>query len=100
MIVLIVKVPIAPGKRDEFIQRAQHALIESRKEEGNLSYNLYKSSENDNDLLYVEEWESKEALAKHGKAEHFLAFRKVQEELNFVSGERVVKLYEAQPTTR
>ena len=93
MIVLIVKVPVTPGKREEFVQRAQHALVESRKEKGNVSYNLYKSTENDNDVLYVEEWADEEALAAHGKAEHFLAFRKVQEELNLVSGERERKKY-------
>ncbi len=100
MIVLIVKIPVTPGKREEFIQRAQHVLAESRKEKGNISYNLYKSIENDNDLLYVEEWESKEALAAHGKSEHYQAFLKEREELGLISGEREVKLYEAQPTTR
>lgn len=93
MIVLIVKVPVTPGKRDEFIQRAQQAIAESRKEKGNISYNLYKSTENDNDLLYVEEWQDEDAVTEHMQAKHFVDFRKLQEELGLVAGERERKKY-------
>lgn len=98
MIILFARIPVKPERREEFIQMAQHAITESRKEKGNISYNLYKSTDNDSDVLYVEEWESKEALAAHGKMEHFLAFSEARKDL--LAGEKETKLYEAQPTTR
>ena len=92
MVVVLAKIPVKPEKREEFIEKAQHAIVCSRKEAGNISYVLYKSTDNDSDVMYVEEWDSWEALAAHGKAEHLLAFREARKDL--LAGESTVKKYE------
>ena len=82
----------AAGKIVEF---AQDLIENSRKEDGNIDYNLY-SNTGDGSLLFVEQWESKEILNAHLQTEHFLKFGGNIEGL--VAQDLIINVYEADAT--
>lgn len=71
MITIVAKSLIKQGKVEKFKVLAEKLINESRKEIGNISYNLYEDSNNCNILTFIEEWENKDAINLHNKSEHF-----------------------------
>ena len=71
MITIVAKNLIKQGKVKEFKILAEKLIIESRKEKGNISYNLYEDSNNSNILTFIEGWESEEAIKLHNSSKHF-----------------------------
>ncbi len=73
MIVLNVLYKCKTGKREAFLDAIKKEGIDaaSRSESGNMKYDYYLSSDNDDELLLVEKWESPAALAEHGGKDHF-----------------------------
>lgn len=65
--VLVVEMKAAPGKAEEFVQTFQEALTETRKEEGNIAYDLSQDVENPEAFLLYEEWRSVADLDSHLK---------------------------------
>ena len=61
-------------RRDELIRIAQAVARASRAEEGCLSYRIYEDSEIENEFVFVEEWESQEALQRHFGTPHIAEF--------------------------
>lgn len=53
------------GKRQELLDLVVPLLKLAKKEEGNISYDLYSSTENPNEFLIDEVWSSKEIFNKH-----------------------------------
>ena len=54
MIVVEARIKVNPGKREAFIEAAQPVIAATRKEQGNICYELYASTEDENLLLYFE----------------------------------------------
>ena len=74
MIVVLAKaIPKDEDACEKIVEFAQDLIENSRKEDGNVDYNLY-SNTGDGTLLFVEQWESIEILGAHLKTEHFLKF--------------------------
>ena len=74
MIMVLAKaIPKDDEAREKIIEFAQDLIENSRKEEGNVDYNLYTNT-GDESLLFVEQWKSIEILGLHSKSEHFLKF--------------------------
>lgn len=71
MITIVAKNLIKQGKTEEFKVLAEKLINESRKEGGNISYNLYEEFNNSNILTFIEEWESEEAIKLHNNSKHF-----------------------------
>ena len=71
MITIVAKNLIKKGKTEEFKILAERLINESRKEGGNISYNLYEDFKNSNILTFIEEWESEEAIKLHNNSKHF-----------------------------
>ena len=71
MITIVAKNSIKQGKVEEFKILAEKLINESRKEKGNVSYNLYQDANNSNVLTFIEEWESKDAINIHNSSKHF-----------------------------
>ena len=46
-------------------------VAKSRKDEGNLGYDLFQSTTNPKVFMFCESWENAEVLDKHSKAPHF-----------------------------
>lgn len=71
MLTVVAKAMVKEEKIEEFKKYADEIMKETRKEEGNISYNLYEDSKNSNILTFIEFWRSEEDLQKHFNSKHF-----------------------------
>ncbi len=71
MITIVAKNSIKQGKVEEFKALAEKLINESRKEKGNISYNLYQDANNCSVLTFIEEWESQDIIKIHNDSKHF-----------------------------
>ncbi|OPX57556.1 MAG: autoinducer-2 (AI-2) modifying protein LsrG [Methanobacterium sp. PtaB.Bin024] len=94
MIIVAAAITGKPGKRDELISKSQDVIKSTRQEQGNISYELLASTEDENVLLMFEKWESKEALDTHMQTEHFKAFGAAIEDL--VAKELEITIFSAE----
>ncbi len=72
-ILVLAKITPKEGCQDSILELADELVYETLLEEGNIDYQLLKSS-NDDTLTFVEKWESPEALKRHMASPHFLNF--------------------------
>jgi len=54
-----------------FIELAAELVKKSRKEEGNLSYNLFEDLSDPSHLTFIEEWADSDAIRAHNASAHF-----------------------------
>ena len=71
MIHILAQFSVKEDKVSEFIELCKELIKESRQEEGCVAYNLQQNREKDNHLVFVEEWESNEAIEQHNASRHF-----------------------------
>ena len=95
IIVLAKAVPKVEEALVKIVGFAQDLIENSRKEEGNVDYNLYVNS-GDQSLMFVEQWESIEILGAHLQTEHFIKFGENIADL--VAGDLAIDVFEAEPT--
>ncbi len=74
MIQLVVVLNVKPEYSETIIEAMRPLVEASRKEAGNISYDLVRDTANPNTFLFLEQWESDEILAKHGKMPHFIKY--------------------------
>jgi quinol monooxygenase YgiN len=65
MIVVVGRVSTDDDKRAALIRAGQAVARSSRAEAGCLNYGLYADTENEHEFVFVEEWETEEALQRH-----------------------------------
>jgi len=70
MIVVVGRVQTDAGRRAELVRIGQTVAATSRVEPGCISYRVYQDTENENDFVFVEEWESDAALQQHFATSH------------------------------
>jgi quinol monooxygenase YgiN len=61
-------------RREALIAVGQTVAAASRAEAGCMSYRLYEDTELENEFVFVEEWESDEALKAHFATAHIAEF--------------------------
>ena len=74
MIVVIGRVVTDATRRGDLVRIGQAVASASRAEEGCLSYRVYQDTEAENEFVFVEEWESQEALTRHFGTPHIARF--------------------------
>jgi quinol monooxygenase YgiN len=74
MIVVVGRVRTDADRREDLIRVGQAVAAASRAEQGRMSYRVYEDSEVENDFVFVEEWESEEALQRHFAEPHVAEF--------------------------
>ena len=74
MIVVIGRVMADADRREALIAVGQTVAAASRAEAGCMSYRLYEDTELENEFVFVEEWESDEALKAHFATAHIAEF--------------------------
>jgi len=74
MIVVIGRVIADADRREALIAVGQTVAAASRAEAGCMSYRLYEDTELENEFVFVEEWESDEALKAHFATAHIAEF--------------------------
>ena len=70
MIVVVGRVRTDADKRAELVRVGQAVAAASRAEAGCISYRLYEDTEVENEFVFVEEWDSSEALQQHFATTH------------------------------
>ena len=68
---VVATIEVKPGRGDAVVEIVTQHLDTIRAEEGCLRYDLYRVRRDDDTLVMVEQWASKEALRAHGEADHF-----------------------------
>jgi Uncharacterized conserved protein len=77
---IIASLTIENEKEEENIVKALYAAVDAtRKEEGNISYELHQDIANPKTYVFIEEWRSPEAIDSHNNSVHFLDFVKAVE---------------------
>ncbi len=74
MIVVVGRVKSDADKRDALLSIGAAVAAASRAEPGCIGYRLYEDTESANDFVFVEEWESNDALQEHFATPHIRDF--------------------------
>jgi quinol monooxygenase YgiN len=77
VIYVVATLSVKPETRAEFIQAAIACIQETRKEAGNIAYDLHESVTDPEKMVFVEQWETADALVPHRSAEHMKTFGRV-----------------------
>jgi quinol monooxygenase YgiN len=77
MIYVVATLTTTPGGADALREAAAACVAETRKEDGCLGYELFQSMEDPDRLVFVEKWETREALTAHSKQPHLKVWRDV-----------------------
>ncbi len=62
--------------KEELLPVFHQVVDETRKEEGNISYELHQDVNNPLKFIFLEVWKSQEAIDSHNISAHFRAFAK------------------------
>jgi len=71
---LHVHFQVLPHKREIFKELIEDIVKHSRKETGNICFDLYQSKENENDYVLIEKWQNQDALDRHERFPYFRKF--------------------------
>lgn len=74
MIVAIGRVRTDAQRREQLVRAGQALALASREEQGCISYQLCRDTENESDFVFVEEWQDQDALDKHFRTPHVAEF--------------------------
>ena len=74
MILIVVKMPIRPERRDEWLEGIQRYSEAVRREQGSPDFSCFESIENSNQFVAVESFPSRELSDAHVQTEHFKEF--------------------------
>jgi quinol monooxygenase YgiN len=77
VIYVVATLSVKPETRAELIAGATACIKETRKEPGNIAYDLHESVTDPSRMVFVEQWENAEALVPHRSAEHMKAFGRI-----------------------
>jgi quinol monooxygenase YgiN len=77
LIYVVATLTIKPEMRAELIAGAKACIAETRKEAGNIAYDLHESVTDPTKLVFVEQWENVEVTVPHGKSDHMRAFGRI-----------------------
>ena len=82
MIALIVTYKCKPGMREEFLEAiiAEGIDVACRADEGNLKYDYYMSTDNDDEMLLVEKWRDAASIKLHNEQPHFKRIMEIKDE--------------------
>ena len=75
MIYVVATLTIKPGTLDHLREPAAACIAQTRKEAGCISYELFASLTDPEKLVFIEKWETREALTAHSKQPHLKAWR-------------------------
>ncbi|RUT29613.1 antibiotic biosynthesis monooxygenase [Paenibacillus zeisoli] len=76
MIIIHAHLQVIPDQEVVFLDAAKQLIAATRNEEGNISYDLVKSTEREHHYTMIELWKDEAATAAHNTSAHFQAFVK------------------------
>lgn len=93
IIVLAKTIPKDENAKNEIVEFSSDLIENTILEDGNIDYNLYENA-NEDSLMFVEKWQTIEALKKHMQTEHFIQFG--QNIQNLVAGELEIDVFNSE----
>ncbi len=75
MIYVIATLRVKPEKLSRLLDAARTVIAATRKEDGCIFYDLHQSVTDPDQVVFVERWTSREALAKHFEQPHMAVWR-------------------------
>lgn len=75
MIYVFATLTIKPGTLDHLREAARLCREATLKEDGCIAYDLHVDVANPDRLVFVEKWETREALTAHSQSAHLAAWR-------------------------
>lgn len=94
MIIIHTVFNVVADKHEAFIEEIQPLIEASRAESGNVSYDLFKSTDKANIFIMVEVWQDSNAVASHNASAHFTSF--VGKAGNFLAAPLDIKTFNGQ----
>lgn len=67
---------IKPDELDTFLSIGNDLISETRKEPGNIKFDLYKNNNGASSFVFIETYQSQEAIIEHRDSNHFQKFLK------------------------
>lgn len=95
MIIIHAGFQVQPDKENDFITEIRPLIEASKAEEGNISYDLLKDTEQAGSYTMVELWKDMDAVKFHNQTEHFTQF--TAKASQFMAAPPQVKLFNANP---
>ncbi len=92
MYAVIVRFEVQPDKVDPFVSLARYNAEQTRKEPGNLQFDLLRSPENPLRFALVEMYRDEAAFKEHQKTAHYARYK--DEVPGLLSGPRASEKYE------
>jgi quinol monooxygenase YgiN len=77
MIYVVATTQVKPEHRDAYIAGAKACIAATQKEAGCIYYDSHASVNDPNRFVFVERWETRDALNAHGRSEHMKVWRKL-----------------------
>ena len=74
-ITVVARMLARPGMEAPLLKELQHMVVETRKEDGCMNYDLHQSADNPAQFLFYENWVSKAHLDRHAQSAHIQSFR-------------------------
>ncbi|APA85146.1 antibiotic biosynthesis monooxygenase [Paraburkholderia sprentiae WSM5005] len=75
--IAVVAISVAKPGHEESLREALEGIVEpTRNEEGVLQYDLHRDVQEPRRFVFVERWESQDALAAHAKSAHIQTYKK------------------------
>ena len=79
MIYVVATLIVRPEKRGDFLENARDMISATRREDGCISYDLTSSISVPDEFVFVERWESRDALGAHFQTAHMARWRELCE---------------------
>ncbi|CAM3796035.1 putative quinol monooxygenase [Cytobacillus oceanisediminis] len=95
MIIIHAGFQVQPDKENDFLTEIRPLIEASKAEEGNISYDLLKDTEQAGSYTMVELWKDMDAVKFHNQTEHFTQF--TAKASQFMAAPPQVKLFNANP---
>ncbi len=75
VLTLVVAVEVVPSEKEFVISQIKNLVTETRKEAGCINYDIHQDNDNENRLVFHENWETTTHWEAHDKSEHLAAYR-------------------------
>jgi len=91
---IVAKIVVKKEFQEELEKVFRNLVDETRKEEGNISYELHQGIGDPLEYVILEVWKSQEAINFHNGTVHFLNFKNsIDEKINNLSIDVIQKVY-------
>ncbi|MDR1938270.1 MAG: antibiotic biosynthesis monooxygenase [Tannerellaceae bacterium] len=76
---IVANVTVYPEFKDELLPVIEAVVEGTRKEAGNISYDVFQDTSNPLRFTFIEHWKSQSAIDAHNASAHFIEFAKAVE---------------------